>query len=519
MTGEYLSDEHSELLSSRRGLSPETALALGIVSRDSKIGFRYRKTDGTFVFTKWRGPNKSFFIEPAGVALQFWNLQSLEPLSRPKRTSATSISVTIGSPTIIITEGEFDAAAFVQAGYKYVVSVPNGAPAKRGEGDIDPRYDRQFSYLWDALGLIPELRGETRIILAVDADEPGSVLRDELATRLGPDRCYAVDYPGDCKDASDVLVKHGAEALKDVIAKRFPLVPDKLVCIDDIPVRKRDDIYQSGWSVLDNHLRLVPPELAVVTGTPGSGKSQWTMNWLLNISRVYGVRGAIVALEDDVERIRRDLYNYAQYWKGYVTMHGEVFEPTEWLRQHVLVMPPSESESDKRDLDWLKGTMEEAATRHSCRWFMIDPWNEVEHMFAKGQNETDYLSTAIRDCRRLTRRFNMATVIVAHPDKWAGRNESIDDMTLYSIAGGAVWKNRADHGIVVAREKSDTGTYTGDTIIKIDKVRDQTMMGMPGSVTLAFDPVKRMYLDTGGRSIASSDEGVVLRYDDKGAKE
>jgi hypothetical protein len=31
--------------------------------------------------------------------------------------------------------------------------------------------------------------------------------------------------------------------------------------------------------------------------------------------------------------------------------------------------------------------------------------------------------------------------------------------------------------------------------------------------------VKRMYLDTGGRSIASSDEGVVLRYDDKGAKE
>ena len=107
-------------------------------------------------------------------------------------------------------------------------------------------------------------------------------------------------------------------------------------------------------------------------------------------------------------------------------------------------------------------------------------------MFIKGQNEADYLSNAIRDCRRLTRRFNMATVIVAHPDKWAGRNEGIEDMTLYSIAGGAVWKNRADHGIVVAREKDGGGHYTGNTIIKIDKVRDQTMMGMLGTATLAF---------------------------------
>lgn len=70
--------------------------------------------------------------------------------------------------------------------------------------------------------------------------------------------------------------------------------------------------------------------------------------------------------------------------------------------------------------------------------------------------------------------------------------ESIEEMTLYSIAGGAVWKNKADHGVIIGRELTETG-LTGNTIVKVDKCKDWTKMGVPGSVTLGFNQVNRTF--------------------------
>ena len=75
-------------------------------------------------------------------------------------------------------------------------------------------------------------------IIAVDADEPGDALAEELARRLGRERCWRVSWPGSAleaatataaldpaaarKDANEVLVKDGPDWLRELIERAEP---------------------------------------------------------------------------------------------------------------------------------------------------------------------------------------------------------------------------------------------------------------------------------------------------------
>lgn len=492
-SGRYeLSNEHAALLEDKRKIPAEIASQLGIVSNGNAIGFTYRQT-GVLKWTKWRGPGKKFWIEPAGARLFPWNLDCLE--------TATS------GDTLVITEGEFDCASAITAGFTHSVSVPNGAVARAtvADGDIVPQMDSAFSYLWtENGGLLPGLGRTGKVILAVDSDAPGKNLAAELAIRLGPDRCFIANFPAGCKDPNDVLVKHGVEALRSALETARALVPDKLIPWHELPVTERPLGLATGWRSLDPHLKLTFPELIIVTGRPGAGKSRWTLSWVMNLARLHGVRTAYVSLEDGADRMRRHTLTYARTWEGkdITTADGEVITPietgqvAEWLDLHMRFVSPSVADEDTRDLDWLKRIVWEAACRHDCKIVVLDPFNELEAMFQKGRSDVDYLNEAVREFKRWGRRYGIAIIIIAHPDKNAGRNESIDEMTLYSISGGAVWKNKADGGIIIGQEINSDGA-TGNTIVKCDKRKDWDVMGIPGQVTLAFDSVRGIYTSVG----------------------
>ena len=483
-----LSMDHATLLEERRGIPPEIAAQVGIVSHGKAIGFQYRR-NGALRFTKFRGPDKKFWIEPSGVKLFLWNLDCCQHL------------ISTGG-TLVINEGEIDSASCIAAGFPCSVSVPNGAPQERGSGDVIPGEDTRFSYLWDEHGrLIPELGNAGKIILATDSDGPGQNLAAELALRLGPDRCFLAQYPKDCKDANEVLVKHGLEALRSALQTAIALVPDKLVDWDQLPPRTKADGLGTGWRTLDPHLKLTFPELIVVTGKPGAGKSRWALAWVMNLARLHGVRSSYVSLEDSADRLKRHTISYARAWEGsdVTDSHGEITTPipngeaAQWLKHHMRFISPSVGEEDTRDLEWLKRIIWEAACRHDCKIIVLDPWNELEHMWdRRGVGVDEYINQALRELKRLGRRYGITIVIIAHPDKAGGRNETIEEMTLYSISGGAAWKNKADGGIIIAQETNSEGS-TGNSIVKIDKRKDWDTMGIPGTVVLKFDSARGLY--------------------------
>jgi twinkle protein len=387
---------------------------------------------------------------------------------------------------LIITEGEFDALSFLTSGATHVVSVPNGSPLEKpGEGDIEPTEDSAFRYLWEGRSLKPGLQHFARIIIATDDDHKGRVLRDELAIRLGRWRCWYVTYPGGCKDANEVLVGHGLDVLQDMIADAKPIVPSRLVPFSEIPSRADAQRYSLGWAGLDHHFMLVPPQLIVVTGKPNAGKSQWVLAAGCNLARLHGLKGTILQFEDNPERNRRDLLRYAKAWKD---QHANSIseEPAGWVDRMFRTISPNEDLDGKNDFDlaWLNLAIEEAATRHSCKWVVIDPWNEVEHLWGRQDTEATYLNRALRHLKRLARRFQISIIIVAHPTKEGGKSKTIEDADLYDINGGAVWNNKADLGVIVWADN----VAMPDRQVKVARSKDFLRMGRPGIVRMRFDP-------------------------------
>ena len=118
-----------------------------------------------------------------------------------------------------------------------------------------PTRDTAFRYLWEGGKLKAGLQTVKKVILATDGDQKGCVLRDELALRLGRPRCWYVSYPHGCKDANEVLVRHGADALRELLEGAKPMVPDRLVSFSEIPSRADARRFSSDWRDLDDQDR------------------------------------------------------------------------------------------------------------------------------------------------------------------------------------------------------------------------------------------------------------------------
>jgi len=180
---EPLTDEMKQFFVAR-GISTETLSRNGVASamvydpgekRDSRvIAFPYYR-DGVLVNVKYRTMNK-----------RFWQVRGAEKV-------LYGLDDIVGAPEVIIVEGEMDKLALEEAGFRNVVSVPDGAPARVRDGALPPAAeDTKYSYLWKCRAWLDQA---VRVVIATDNDAPGDALAEELARRLGRERCWRVRWP------------------------------------------------------------------------------------------------------------------------------------------------------------------------------------------------------------------------------------------------------------------------------------------------------------------------------------
>ena len=476
-----LSQEHAQWLEEARKIPSEVAARCGVVSVGDRIAFEYRR-DGRLQYRKIRQANedgtKSFVRDRKGVETCLFLEDVIQTDPDP-------------SSPLVVTEGEIDALSLIAAGVPNVVSVPDGAQLDAlGEGKIIPEDDKAFGWLWGETGLKPHLAQFQTVILAVDADHKGRILREELAVRFERNKCFALAYPEGCKDANEVLVKFGSAALAQLVADARPLVPNRLVRFSELVERGTGEIFPSGFKGLDDQLRfaMVAPELMVISGAPGSGKSEFAAILGANLANHSKLPGAIMQFEDRTSRVRETLVRYAM---SNVPDISDRAAARGWVNNWFRTVEPEQDLAAETDYDlrWLFGTLREARVRHGCRWVIIDPWNELEHMWDRTQTEAVYTNDALRKLKRLSRALQIILIIVTHPSKEGGREKSIADMDLYSIAGSAAWANKADHGIILHRpDKSKEDVY-----VKVAKSKDHWLMGVPGIVRMKYLPASARF--------------------------
>lgn len=403
------------------------------------------------------------------------------------------------STTAVIVEGECDKLALEEAKLLNVVSVPDGAPARVKAGDPTPE-DPKFIFLANCADHLDRL---DRIILAVDNDDPGNALAEELARRLGKERCWRVRWPdaGDapCKDANETLLRHGAEVLRECVeqAEPYPIAGlyGVLDYTDETLALYRDGRkrgHSTGWPSLDKFMTITEGQISVVTGIPNHGKSEFIDALMVNLAHQCGWRLAVCSFENPPEEHIAKLAEKhlgLPFWDGPTRRMSEadLLQAMDWAHDHFHLI---RFDDEAPTIDAILEKARVAVMRHGIRGLVVDPYNEIEPRRPTNMTETEYVSQLLGKAKRFAQRHGAHVWIVAHPRMLRrGENGNWPVPGLYDISGSANWSNKADIGIAIHRDP-DSGPTTAQ--IHIHKVRFK-WVGKIGMVELRWDPVTGRY--------------------------
>jgi twinkle protein len=487
----------------KRGISRETVDEFGIYG----IARRWPQTeerDGKQAVVKDGEGEVVFVSKPTLVFPYVWRgevvnrkFRSVDKQFAQDRDSLRTLfnADAVTSPDeVILCEGEFDVMALWEAGFRQVVSLPDGTPQKLLDED-DPK--RQDDQRFDPLENCAEILAPAkRIVIATDADVPGGYLAEEFARRLGRARCWRVRYPEGCKDSNDVLQKHGADALRECIqrAEPWPLAglwsPKPGSLREWLMSGREPRGLDCGIRALDEVARLPHGGgwLTVVTGIPSHGKSSFLRCWLPYVAQKHDV--GIVWWSPEDNRPEVLAVKVAEVLKGQPAREAGTLMPEwmmaeaeDWIRERITFLY-ADNPDVEHTLDWAMARAIEAKRRHKRQLFVVDPWNEVEHQLGRNESETQYVGRSLRKLKAWGRSEAMDVLICAHPVKLIAdpKTKKYPKATLYDVNGGANWANRADLGITIYRERN------GEMQVICQKARFPAFGKREAMATLKVDP-------------------------------
>lgn len=460
-----------------RGIDPELADRLGVVSavpergddQRSWLAFPHSRGDGThWQFRTLTGGKQFRSSSDTAQHRTFFN----EAVIRDR---------TLGRMALVITEGQMDCLAVLQAGYQRTVSVPDGAPS--GASGSSDSGKAKYAYLDHYLATIGELDA---VVLATDDDDPGRALRADLSARIGTARCKFVTWPKGCKDANDVLVRHGAEALLTTIVEaRWCNIDGFYSCIADIPAMPQEAPRKSGIAGLDLIWRPRRGDLTVLVGTPGAGKTT-----LINqIVIALGETGWITTFASfEVYPNPNHANLLRQTYLGYAPRSAtDVTRADAWIDDHVSWIVPDRDTSPT--FDWLFERMRAGVLRDNASLLVIDPWNQVDHTVRPADiTMTEYAGVMLRRLSQFARDYRAHVLLAVHPAKMPRDKEGKVPMpTGYDIADSAHFVNRPDSGLTVYRKAGQL------TKIGCWKCRYEGEIGKLGVGSFSFDPMSTRF--------------------------
>ena len=485
ITSNKLEERHYAYLQSR-GISKVTADKMGLFAADKwfarldkksdAIGFPYYR-DGALVAAKYRSFPEKDFTQDSGGAHDFFALDKVEK----------------GKPLIIV-EGEIDCLTLIEAGIENVVSVPSGAPIKVADGKVLPSEDKRFSYVWNAREIID---AAPYIVLATDQDAPGQALAEELARRIGKEKCRVAKF--NKKDLNEVFLSDDdptrtpGEIIADIIADAHPYpiagLTDPSAYADrlnDLYAKGTGKGFSTGYSSVDTIYTVAPGQLTVVTGYPSSGKSNFVDQLMVNLARTHDWKFAICSFENQPEiHISRlmEIYTKKRFFDGRGRMsEAERDEAFKFVSDHFLFI-----DNNGEEPSTLESILERArigVKRMGIRGLVIDPYNYID-LNKTNSTETEAISNMLTRVQRFCKAHDVHTWFVAHPSKINRSGVEQPRPDGMAISGSMAWWAKADCGITVHRLEE----YVE---IAVWKSRYR-WVGTQGETTLLYNKVSGTY--------------------------
>ena len=455
---------------------PENVLKRNkVCSKDSTIQFPYIK-DGKCVNIKYRTLDKKFW-QSGGAEKVVYGYDDIE------------------EECLIWVEGEMDKLAVEVAGFKNCVSVPDGAAPVNTKN-----YTTKFEFLKTCEN---ELLSVKVHLLAVDSDGPGDTLQQELARRLGVEKCKLVEWPKDCKDANEVLIKHGANTLKECVEKAKPYPIKGLYSVKDVFDQVLHNYEHGlvggakiGLGSLDELYSVTPGEWTLVTGIPSHGKSELIDAMTMALAEQHGWKFGVCSPEN--QPIERHVEKLLEKKVGKAFKEGatqrmspqDLITGGSWVDKHFSFILPDE---DNLTIDEVLSLARVLVFREGIKGLVIDPWNELDHCRPSGITETEYISQALTKLRRFARANDVHVWVVAHPTKLQkGADGNYPVPSPYDVSGSAHWRNKADNCLSIWRDLAKPDDR--EVQVHIQKIRFKEN-GKIGMASLFYEPSTGKYRD------------------------
>ena len=418
-----------------RGISKETIQKFNVSEgiefmpqtnkKENTIKFNYMMGN-QIINIKYRDGRKNFKLYK-GAEKIFYNINSI-----------------IGYNSCYIVEGEIDALSIHEAGIPNVISVPNGATLN----------SNNLEYLDNCIDYFED---KEKIIIAVDKDEAGQALQQELIRRLGADVCYLVNYE-DCKDANEYLLKYGKEKLKDCLSGATPVPLENVTTFKDIEAEITDFVkngfkkgYQIGLHNFDNIFSTYTSQFITVTGIPSSGKSDFVDQMVVGYNRNYEWKIAFASPENAPTYLHAHKL-MRKVWEGMPTKYDIGTDKWNQVAQYV-----NDNfffiDMDRYTLESVLKKGAELVKRKGIKCLVIDPFNKIRDTNSNTDDVNKYTMEYLTKIENFAKKFDVLVFIVAHPTKmYKDKEGKIEEPTMYNIKGGGEWYDASYHGILVHRD-------------------------------------------------------------------
>ena len=455
-----------------RGISQQTLKDLNVSEgpeympqtnkEENTIKFNYMM-GGELINIKYRDGRKNFKLYK-GAEKIFYNIDSI-----------------VGHSFCVIVEGEIDVLSLHEAGISNVISVPNGATL--GNNNLD-YLDNCIDYFSD----------KDKIIIAVDQDEPGQALRQELIRRLGAEVCYTSSFD-DCKDANEYLLKHGKEKLIYTIQNSKPVPLENVTTFKDIENEVTDFVqngfkpgFQIGLRNFDEIFSTYTGQFITVTGIPSSGKSDFVDQMVIGYNKQYNWKIAFASPENaptylHAHKLMRKL------WEGMPSKkdisNDKWKQVSEYINDNFFFI-----DMERYTLDSVLKKGAELVKRKGIKCLVIDPFNKIRDVDSNTEDVNRYTMEYLTKIEIFAKKYDVLVMIVAHPTKmYKDSSGKIEEPTMYNIKGGGEWYDASYHGLLVHRDYEKKTTK-----VKVLKVKFQNLGENGAECFFTWEPKSGCYI-------------------------
>jgi len=425
-----------------RGITKQVAdkwdLASMFIGQDEVIIFKHINERKKFVLETSRFINKKDFRRNTGNKTILFGMDRIDT-NKP----------------VIIVEGHIDAIS-VSAVYDNVLSVPSGISNKDWIENCSFFIDKVKNFIFWA-----DNDGNTGISEA-----------DDIRKRIGIDKCV-VDYHPKYKDANELLMKCGVEALSDFVDDLLAPRIEGLVNMGRL--RSSDSAtlkFETGFKDVDKHLKgFEYGALSVIFGRDNEGKSTYIsqiITEILKTQQVFLYSGELSEYKVEEWVISQIAAENSDAYYKIIDEYGEEVELIKdeyrvaikkwyqdrfWLYEDVI-------NGKEKSQDRMFRIMESAYRTLGIKVFFIDNMMTAvdQSTDSTAQNE----SRMIDQLKRFAKTLGVHIFLIAHPNKQGSREYT--PLNKVDVNGSKTITNTADYIIAVERSFDPEAKINGEPV-------------------------------------------------------